>query len=72
VRASNTLKTKKGAEDWATKREAEILAGKGGAFPRKTGSDALERYELEVSKGKRGKSKESLRSNASSLSCVRS
>lgn len=40
VRDSITLPTKSAASQWATKREAEILAGAVAAWPRKTVADA--------------------------------
>jgi integrase len=61
VRDSITLPTKSAAEQWATKREAEILAGGASAWPRKTLADALARYEREITSTKRGQRAESLR-----------
>lgn len=52
--------TKAEAMAWATKRESEMRAGNLGRFPDRTLSEALERYECEVSAGKASKRYESL------------
>lgn len=44
--------TKREALDWSTAIEAEIRAGKAGKWPAKTLSDALDRYEREITPGK--------------------
>ncbi len=54
VRESRVCRTKAEAESWASSVEAEILAMKRGALPRKTVAEALERYEAEVSASKKG------------------
>lgn len=61
VRDSLTLPTKSAASQWATRREAEILAADGLQWPRKTVADALARYEREVTPGKAGARAERLR-----------
>lgn len=64
VRESQTFRTKAEASSWGTQREAEILATKRGAWPRRTLQDALERYRREVSTRKRGARSEGLRFDA--------
>jgi len=64
VRKSQMFATKAAAELWAAQEEAGILKGASGAFPDKTLADAFDRYELEVSKYKRGAHAEALRFNA--------
>jgi integrase len=54
VRESRTFKTKSAGEQWSTAREAELLAVKRGAIPRKTFREALERYRDEISPTKKG------------------
>lgn len=61
VRDSITLPTKSAASQWATKREAEILAGAGSPWPRKTVANALDRYGREVTPAKAGARAEALR-----------
>lgn len=61
VRDSKTLPVKAAASAWAAKREAEILAGEGSQWPRKTVGDALERYGEDVSARKRSGAAELLR-----------
>lgn len=61
VRDSITLPTKSAASQWATKREAEILAGSVSAWPRKTVAQALQRYAAEVTPAKQGQRAELLR-----------
>ena len=46
---SMTFPTKAQAQAWATKEEADILAGRAGQYPDKTVQDAFNRYEKEVS-----------------------
>lgn len=64
VRDSITLPTKSAASQWATKREAEILAGAVSPWPRKTVADALDRYAREVTPTKAGARAEDLRLTA--------
>jgi integrase len=64
VRDSQTFRTKAEATGWGAQREAEILATKRGAFPRKTLQDAIDRYRREVSTGKEGARAEGLRFDA--------
>lgn len=54
VRQSQTFPTKAAAQQWGTRMEADILAAKRGALPRKTVTDAFDRYEQEVSPKKKG------------------
>ena len=54
VRRSASFDTKTAANLWALQQEADILSEKNGAFPKKTFSDALDRYAIEVSSGKAG------------------
>ena len=54
VRQSQTFPTKAAATQWATRLEADLLARKRGELPRKTVTDALDRYEAEVSSKKKG------------------
>src|SRR5258708_716601 len=61
VRDSDTFPTKAQAVAWATKREAEIMAGARGELPRKYVSDALKKYAEEVSPNKKGKRWEIIR-----------
>jgi len=61
VRRSASFDTKTAAHLWALQEEAEILSEKNGGFPKKTFSDALDRYALEVSSGKAGERFELLR-----------
>ncbi|WP_314436926.1 tyrosine-type recombinase/integrase [Massilia timonae] len=62
VRESRTLSTKAEAVAWATSRETEIRSGKAtGIQAGKTVGDAFDRYEKEVSTGKRGHRFEALR-----------
>lgn len=64
IRDSHTALTKAAAQQWATKREAEILAGAVSPWPRKTLADAIKRYGLEVTASKRGARAEQLRLDA--------
>lgn len=64
VRDSATFKTRAQASSWGAAREAEILATKRGAYPRKTLADAIDRYTREVSPTKRGARAEGLRFDA--------
>jgi len=64
VRESETFDTKREAQEWATAREAEILAGKRGQFPRKTLGEVLDVYVKRVSSKKEGGDKEALRVEA--------
>lgn len=54
ITKSGTFDTKAEAVAWATKIEAEILAGRRGEVPDKTVGQLLERYAEEVSATKRG------------------
>lgn len=53
VRASQSFATKGAAQAWASREEAAILDGKASLWPAKTVAQALERYEREVTPGKR-------------------
>lgn len=64
VRRSATFPTKAEAVNWGAKQEAELLALKHGAYPRKTLADAIGRYVEEVSSQKRGERMERLRLEA--------
>jgi integrase len=64
VRKSRTFQTKAAATLWSSAEEAEILAVKRGAIPRKTFAQALERYRDEISPRKRGGAWEVKRINA--------
>ena len=48
VRKSASFPTKAMAQAWATRIEAEIMAGARGQIPDKTFADLLQRYEEEV------------------------
>jgi len=61
VRRSKVFATKGAAAQWAAQEEARILGGAAGEFPDHTLADAFRRYELEVSRHKRGARAESLR-----------
>jgi len=61
VRKSKTFPHKATAQAWAAQQENDIVSGKVGRFPAKTVSDAIDRYEREVSIQKRGAHYESLR-----------
>lgn len=61
VRTSATFSTKAEATAWAAQKEAEILDTKRGGYPKKTLSDAIERYISEVSIKKGGYKFERLR-----------
>jgi len=54
VRDSSVRTTKAEAEAWATRREAEILAGRRGDVIRKTLQDALRRYATDESPKRKG------------------
>lgn len=54
IRDSSTFDTKAEAAAWATRREAEIIAGARGVIPDKTFGDLLAEYSRRVSAGKRG------------------
>lgn len=64
VRESETFDTKRAAQEWATKREAEILDGSRGKFPRKTLGEVLDIYVKRVSSKKEGARWEELRVEA--------
>ena len=54
TRASKVHPTKKAAELWAIDKEAEILAGRAGKYPRKTYDQAITRYEETICDRKAG------------------
>lgn len=54
-RLSRTFATKAAATLWAAREEAAILDGTASRWPAKTLADALDRYEREVTPGKRSK-----------------
>ena len=54
VRQSQTFATKAGAQAWARQVESDLLARKRGALPKYTVAQALEKYALDVSSGKKG------------------
>lgn len=64
VRKSAVFETKVEATNWGVKEEAALLAVKRGAYPRKTFTDAMERYAEEVSSKKQGTRAEELRLKA--------
>jgi integrase len=59
VRKSKTFPHKATAQQWATEQENAIISGTGGKWPAKTLTQAIDRYEREVSIHKRGKDFES-------------
>jgi len=61
VRKSKTFSSKTAATLWAAQQETQITSGTLAAWPTKTLSDALHKYELEVSTKKRGHDFESKR-----------
>ncbi len=61
---SATFETKARAREWAIQKEAEILAGKRGEYPRKTFADALDKYLEEESPKKAGLRWEKIRIEA--------
>jgi integrase len=63
-RLSATFPHKATAQTWASQQENDIVSGKVGRFPLKTVSDAIDRYEREVSSQKRGRRAEGLRFRA--------
>lgn len=65
ARESGVFPTKAAAQAWAAKRETELRAYTGGrVIPGKTVKDAFDRYEIEVSRTKRGHRWEALRMSA--------
>lgn len=58
------FETKTQARAWATKLEAQIIAGHKGEIPDRPFRDALEKYASEVSPGKKGERWEVVRLNA--------
>lgn len=54
VRDSETFDTKRAAQEWGAKREAEILATGRGQFPRKTLGEVLDEYVARFSRKKQG------------------
>ena len=63
-RISATFAHKATAQQWAAEQESAILSGLVGKWPAKTVSQAIARYEREVSIHKRGKDYESLKFRA--------
>src|SRR6185503_762022 len=63
-RVSATFPHKATAQQWATEQENAILSGAVGNWPAKTVSQAIDRYEREVSSHKRGKDFESIKFRA--------
>jgi integrase len=61
VRKSRVFATKAAATAWAAVEEAAIIASERGQYPRRTFSQAVERYVREVSSKKRGARSEGLR-----------
>lgn len=61
VRRSKVFQTKAAASAWAAQEESAILASERGQYPRRTLSQAIERYVREVSSKKLGARKEELR-----------
>jgi integrase len=61
VRKSKTFSSKTAASLWAAQQESQIVSGGHSNWPMKTLSQALDRYELEVSRRKRGHEFESKR-----------
>jgi integrase len=61
ARVSKSFDTKAAATAWALREEAAIQAGNAGQWPRRTLSEAMERYEDTVSPTKRGAAFESKR-----------
>ncbi len=59
VRRSKTFHHKATAQQWAAQQENAIVSGAVGKWPAKTLSDAIDRYEREVSAHKRGNDFES-------------
>lgn len=59
VRKSKTFPHKATAQQWATEQENAIISGTVGKWPAKTLTQAIDRYEREVSIHKRGKDFES-------------
>jgi integrase len=64
VRKSRVFATKGAASAWAAQEEAQLLSGRAGALPKHTLTQALRRYELEVSSLKRSARFEALRFTA--------
>lgn len=63
-RSESAFKTKAAAVAWASKVEAEIMAGVRGDIPNLTVAALLERYAREVSRGKKGERWEVIRLKA--------
>jgi hypothetical protein len=63
-RSKSAFKTKGAAVAWASRMEAEIMAGERGEIPNLTVNDLLERYKQEVSAGKKGERWEIVRLTA--------
>lgn len=61
IRDSDTFDTKREAENWGATREAEILAGRRGVFPRKTLGAVMDEYVERFSSKKGGSRWEELR-----------
>lgn len=74
VRRAQTFLSKAAAVAWAGRQEAEIMGGVRGEIPNLTVRELLERYEREVSAGKKGQRWEAIRLGrvgASTLGAVR-
>lgn len=60
---TETFRTKREAEAWATQLEADIAAGRRGDIPDKSFGDLIQRYLSDVTPNKRGARPEALRLN---------
>lgn len=63
-RESVTFPTKREAQEWANKREGELSARRNGRVIRWTLSKVLNRYVEEITSGKAGSIKETIRTRA--------
>ena len=61
---SETFISLQAAKAWATRREAEVMGGRHGQIPNLTVTSLFERYEREISKGKKGERWEIIRLKA--------
>ena len=64
VRLSAVFETKSAAQQWGIREESALIAEKRGAFPRRTLSEAIDRYVEKVSALKAGHRFEKLRLDA--------
>jgi integrase len=64
IRKSKTFSSKTAASLWAAQQESQIVSGEHSAWPIKTLAQALDKYELEISRRKRGHAFESKRFSA--------